>query len=80
MTKDELIEVITKTLVGDDMDADHLAFCHNMGVDVLAAIEAQGMAIVPVEATDAMLMAGADYSCYGDIAKAYDYMIEAGKL
>ena len=54
MTRDELVETITRTLVGNDLDTEHFAFCRRMGVDVIAAIEAAGLCIVPVEATDAI--------------------------
>ena len=54
MTRDELVETITRTLVGNDLDTEHFAFCRRMGVDVITVIEAAGLAIVPVEATEAM--------------------------
>ena len=93
MTRDELIEAMARAHYANyfegledvepafsEQPESHQDRMREAMKAALAAIEAQGMAIVPVEATDAMLMAGADYSCYGDIAKAYDYMIEAGKL
>ena len=80
MTRDELVETITRTLVGNDLDTEHFAFCRRMGVDVIAAIEAAGLCIVPVEATEAMM----DSVDLGDqhwrIDTVYRLMIEAGRI
>ena len=85
MTRDELIEVIVRTLIGKDAEDRHVTFCRQMGENVLSAIEAAGLAIVPVEATQYQL----DEVCSSEniepwtdeiMSGTYRAMIEAGKL
>ena len=99
MTRDELVEAMAKALADTDTirqphtnghiyEASRLAEfmharCKGVAAAALAAIEAQGLAICPVEATKAMRVAGAKGSGEDseDVAVgAWDDMIKAGKL
>lgn len=84
MTRDELIEIMARALSGPDAIVIDIYGAR----DALAAIEAAGLAIVPVEATEAMISFGAchedqDHDIFdeGHIAtEVYRAMIEAGRI
>lgn len=104
MTRDELIQTMAKALADTDTirqphtnghiyEASRLAEfmharCKGVAAAALAAIEAQGLAIVPVEATDEMMSAAWNamfdepYNGTGApmIGAGCDAMIQAGKL
>lgn len=86
MTRDELIEIMARALSGPDAIVIDIYGAR----DALAAIEAAGLAIVPVEATVGMICDGIDSAMSASIqeeytwpyyvADIYDSMIEAGRI
>jgi len=98
MTRDELIDILAKhgasldgwdwdsntTLNGNSVDEEHTRY-REWVADTLTAIEAAGLCMVPVEATEAMQDAAQTawtpgVSHFEAHAIRYRAMIEAGKL
>lgn len=83
MTRDELIEAIADALRNAQLNT-----FSNQAAIAITAIEAQGLAIVPVKTTDAMCRAGWTAVFGGQqpdpnvnaLAVCADAMIQAGKL
>ena len=78
MTRDELIEVIANALRNAQLNT-----FSNQAAIAITAIEAQGLAIVPVDATEAMRGAGAKGSgedSEGVALGAWDSMIRTGRI
>lgn len=82
MTRDEVIEVMSKGICGDEGSA-HLSWL-GKAESALTAVEGKGMVVVPSEPTEAMRIAGAgflpdyDPGC-DDAENCYRAMIEAAK-
>ena len=84
MTRDELIETMARAGDRAGIQSEHLSRC--AATFMASAIEAEGLAIVPVEATDAMADTGTEARWKSAVRDAdnareiYRAMIEAGRL
>ncbi len=81
MTRDELIETMARAGVRAGIQSEHLSRC--AATFMASAIEAEGLAIVPVEAdVDVLLKAAAHVPTpHGvTVQDAYRAMIEAGRI
>jgi hypothetical protein len=74
MTRDELIETMARAGVRAGIQSEHLSRC--AATFMASAIEAAGLAIVPVEATSGMVLSALTQDGKG----IWPAMIEAGRI
>lgn len=88
ITRDELIEAMALAIFNDghtpehdDRDGQSMAYCRDFAQAALTAIEAQGLAIVPVEATEAMENSAEDLGANGPLSvDCWEAMMRVGRL